>query len=184
MKKYIKSNSSDFDTIYDDKFGEPTTQVFDFNDLIDYLDEAAHFANTSKYIEINSSTDVNDSNNQSDESEKHVNKVVATDMFEKSIKKLTKKHKGKVILEIKDTIVKLKNFKISSGKHNHPLKNSDGHQDIHLDGGKLILLYKYISSDILVIDLKLQDVVNHDKLKRYDTKNYTKPIHEFDENKI
>lgn len=112
-----------------------------------------------------------------------VSKVVATRSFENAVKSLKKDHKTSVLKELRDTVDKLINLEITTQKSNHPLKNSEEHKDLHLDGGRLILLYRY-DEEALIISLRLQDVVNHDQLKSYDSKKYKAPTREYDPDKI
>lgn len=110
-----------------------------------------------------------------------VRRIIATRSFERSIKKLQKKHKTAELAEIYNVIKDLADFKIATQKSNHPLKDADGHNDIHISGGDLILVYRYDTSDedvVLIIDLRLQDVVNHDELKHYD--KYDTPAYDYD----
>lgn len=112
-----------------------------------------------------------------------VSKVVATRSFENAVKSLKKDHKTSVLKELRDTVDKLINLEITTQKANHPLRNSQEHKDLHLDGGRLILLYRY-DAEALIISLRLQDVVNHDQLKSYDSKKYKAPTREYDPDKI
>lgn len=108
-----------------------------------------------------------------------VAKVVATRSFESAVKKLKKQHKTSALKELHDVVTQLINYEITKQKSNHPLKNAEGHRDIHLDGGNLVLLYKY-DDDVLTIALRLQDVVNHDELKSYDSRKYKAPARDYD----
>lgn len=170
---------------YDEKFGEPCTQVLDIVDLLDYLDDVISYCK-----EVNT---VNESLN--DNYGFKVKRVVATRMFEQAVKELFKKSRTDVIEELKQTIIKLGKYEITSAKHNHPLKNTYGHMDIHLDGGTLILLYKYDDDDVLEIGfdqsvlnqiLKLQDIVDHKELNAYNRnrKKYKKPTKEISLDKL
>lgn len=117
-----------------------------------------------------------------------ITKVVATRSFEQAIKRLKKDHKTDACKEIYKTVKSLLNLEITKQKSNHPLKNSEGHFDIHLSGGKLILLYRYDTSDtnetILILGLRLQDVVDHDQLSSYDSKKYRAPSRDYDPESI
>lgn len=110
-----------------------------------------------------------------------VDKVVATRSFENSVKLLKKKHKSDVLKELSEVIDDLINLKITTQKSNHPLKNAEGHRDLHIDGGKLILLYRY-DDDTLYITLRLQDVVDHKQLSNYN--KYNSPAHDYDPSAI
>ena len=112
-----------------------------------------------------------------------VNRIVATRSFENAVKQLKKKHESKTLQELKQTVLELANYNITKQKSNHPLKNSDGHIDLHLKGGKLVLLYKY-EDDVLTVSLRLQDVVNHDQLMSYDNKKYKAPAREYNTDNI
>lgn len=169
---------------YDEKFGEPCTQVLDIVDLLDYLDDVISYCK-----EVNT---VNESLNDSYGFK--VKRVVATRMFEQAVKELFKKNRTDVIEELKQTIIKLGKYEITSAKSNHPLKNAYGHMDIHLDGGTLILLYKY-DDDVLEIGfdqsvlnqiLKLQDIVDNKELNAYnrDRKKYKKSTKEISLDKL
>lgn len=167
-----------FDIEYDKKFGEPTTEVLGIQDAIDFLDDVIAFGSFTNIDE-----DINDNYNLL------VDRVVMTSLFEKIIKQLKRKNKVDVLKEIKETIIKLGKYEIKGNKSNHPLKDSEGHLDLHIDSGNLILLYKYFNEDVFEIDvdkksyqrvLKAQDVVDHKQLKRYNKKNYKKPVKDLD----
>ena len=112
-----------------------------------------------------------------------VNRVVATRSFENAVKQLKKKHETKTLEELYDVVTKLANYEVTKEKSNHPLENANGHKDLHLKGGKLILLYKY-EDDVLTVALRLQDVVNHNQLKSYELRKYKAPTREYDVNNI
>ena len=112
-----------------------------------------------------------------------VSKIVATRSFENSVKQLKKKHENEALNELCDIVNKLADYEITKQKSNHPLKDVDGHIDLHLKGGKLVLLYKY-EDDVLTIALRLQDVVNHDQLMSYNKKKYKAPTSDYDINNI
>lgn len=107
-----------------------------------------------------------------------VSRVVATRSFESSLKQLKKKHEVSAIDELYQTVLDLMEFKITKQKSNHALKNAEGHIDLHLKSGKLVLLYRYDDDETLHIALRLQDIVNHDQLARYD--KWKAPAREFD----
>lgn len=168
---------------YDEVFGEPTTEVVDIIGVLDYLDEVISMCEIQEAI----------NEGLNDEYNLKVKRVVMTDCFENAVKMLFKKHKAKVIKELKEVIIKLGNYEVSTAKKQHALKNAKGHIDLHLDGGNLILIYKYINEDTveLHIDdkalertLKLQDIVNHKELARYDVKKYNRPVSEFEIDKL
>lgn len=174
IKKLVK----EFD-LYDDTFGEPTTEVVSIKGVLDFLDDVISFTNRNHVIEEG----LNDKYNL------QVDRVVMTQLFEKAVKSLSKKKKTNVLKELKDTIIKLGNYEIGSNKKNHPLKNAQGHLDLHLEGGNLILLYKYFNEEVFEIDvdekslqrfLRLQDIVNHTQLKNYDVKKYYRDTKEVD----
>lgn len=163
---------------YDEKFGEPTTQVIDIIGFLDFLDDVISACNEKQSVSESLNARYNFK----------VKRVVATRLFEQAVKELFKKHRADVIEELKNTIIKLGMYEIGSAKHNHPLEKSEGHLDIHIDGGNLILLYKY-DDDVLEVGfeksalnqiLRLQDVVDHKELKRYDKKKYKKDAKEID----
>lgn len=110
-------------------------------------------------------------------------KIVATRSFEDAVKQLKKKHEKNALNELHDTIISLANFEVTKQKSNHPLKNAQGHKDLHLNGGKLVLIYRY-DDDTLYISLRLQDVVNHNKLASYDSSKYNAPAKEYDTESI
>lgn len=93
-----------------------------------------------------------------------VNKIVTTSKYDRALRKLEKKHRYKSLKKLKDIVDKLSRFEISSQYKNHPLKNANGVNDIHIEND-LILLYRY-DGDILFIELKLFDVVNHNELNK------------------
>ena len=89
--------------------------------------------------------------------------IVETSGFKKGVKKLKKEHRDDVIKDLKKIIKDLSEFKISSQKKNHPLKNMGDVKDIHVRGD-IILLYRYVDN-ALIIDLELLDLVSHKELK-------------------
>ena len=95
-----------------------------------------------------------------------VDKIIRTSQFNRAYKKLKKDHKEDIIKDINKIVDRLANFEITSQKRNHPLKGkkNKGLEDIHIRGD-VILLYKY-ESNILTITLVLENIVNHDELKR------------------
>lgn len=113
-----------------------------------------------------------------------------TTLFEKAVKLLTKKHDAVVLKELKDIVIKLGKMQVESDKKNHRLTNAEGHFDLHLDGGRLILLYKYFDDDTVGVDidkqsfqavsLRLQDVVDHKELRRYNKKKFKKGTKDLD----
>lgn len=112
-----------------------------------------------------------------------VSKVVATRSFENAVKSIKKDHKTSVLKELRNTVDKLINLEITKQKSNHPLKDCEGHIDLHIDGSRFILLYRY-DADVLILSLRLQHVVNHDQLASYNKKKYKAPAHEYDPNNI
>ena len=86
--------------------------------------------------------------------------IVTTPLFEKGIKLLQKKHLNDVIKDIKETIIKLANYEISTQKSNHRLTNTDVN-DIHIRPN-IILLYRYDVNNALIVELKLLDITDHD----------------------
>ena len=114
-----------------------------------------------------------------------VSKVVATRVFKNSVKRLKKKHNDKVLEELYTAVRQLINLEISTQKKNHTLKNFDGHKDLHLDGGRLILLYRYdVEEDTLILTLKLQDIVDHKQLNDYDRRKLKAPVEKYDIDQI
>lgn len=165
--------------VYDERFGEPTTEVVKIEGVLDFLDDVIAFTQNQSVIDEG----LNDKYNL------QVDRVVMTKLFERAIKALSRKNKVDVLKEIKDTIIRLGNYEISSNKKNHPLKNAEGHLDLHLEGGNLILLYKYFNEEVFEIDvekksldriLRLQDIVNHTELDNYDKRKYKRPADEVD----
>lgn len=115
----------------------------------------------------------------------NVSKVVATKSFESAVKSLKKDHKTQVLAELHAAVLDLVNLRITKQKSNHPLNRLDGHRDIHLDGGRLILLYRYDEETAtLFLSLRLQDVVDHKELTRYDRSKLTSPATEYDVDSI
>ena len=121
----------------------------------------------------------------------HVHRIVATKSFERAIKVLKNQHKAKELDEIYSVVQKLASFEITKQKSNHPLTGAKGHKDIHISGGRLILLYRYDevsvhgSTESIVyvdIDLRLQDIVNHTQLKRY--AKYNSSAYDYDPENI
>ena len=162
------------DDEYDRLFGEPTTEVFSITDALDFIDDVIRFCDTEN---------ISEDTNQADNSKYKllVKRVVMTNLFERAVKTLCKKHRKDVLKELKDAIIRLGKYEITREKDNHRLNNAEGHLDLHLDGSNLILLYKYETEEVLTLTfgsqtvLRLQDIVNHDELKRYDRRKYKYP---------
>lgn len=129
--------------VYDSKFGVPTSEVISFNGVLEFLDDVIYFSNHS--LSEDNKDNLNIKYNLL------VDRVMMTKLFEEAVKGLAKKHRTDVLLELKDAIIKLGKYEISSNKKNHPLTNLQGHLDLHLDKGNLILLYKYESANILLL---------------------------------
>lgn len=179
MIRLFREKVDPFDAEYDRKFGEPATEVLGIEDALDFLDDVIAFAEGYDNLEEK----LNDKYNLI------VDRVVMTTLFEKAVKLLTKKNKSKTLKELKDAIIKLGRYEIKGSKSNHPLKDSKGHFDLHLDGGNLILLYTYFNEDVFEIDvdkqsfervLKAQDIVTHKELKRYSNKKYNADVKDLD----
>ena len=179
--KIIKE--SELNDEYDIKFGEPTTEVLNIYDLLDFIDDVIVFTKAAKETiteNINAKYNL------------LVDRVVATESFEKALKILYKKHRTDILEELKSVVIDLGNYKTQQ-KHNHTLKNASGHMDIHIGNGNFVLIYRYVSEDVLMIGftenqmqqfLKLQDLVDHKQLKRYNNKKFNSPTHEFDIDKL
>lgn len=160
-----------FSDEYDVRFGEPTTEVVDIHGVLDFLDEVIAFCDSYEDLQ----------EGLNDKYKFKVSRIVMTNFFERAVKQLCRKHKKDTLKELKEAIIKLGNYEIKSGKKNHPLKDSYGHLDLHLDGGRLILIYKYVDDDVLMVGfekssfnqiLRLQDVVTHKELNSYAKKKY------------
>lgn len=98
--------------------------------------------------------------------------LFTTSKFNRSIKQFRKEHNTRVLDDVWDAINKIYNQEVGSAMDNHRLagKSANGFSDIHLYGGKFILLYRYdIDSDTLVISAKIKDVVNHKELNQQKT---------------
>lgn len=171
MKKYIKTNSHSFEELYDKKFGIPNTNVYNVDSFFNYLSDVINF-------DADEDEDTDEIHSSENLRVGKVDKIVATKVFERSVKELKKKHKTKVLREIYDTVLKLSNYEIETQKDNHKLKDFKGHYDIHFEGKRLILLYRYVDEETLIVSLKLQDIVNHKELKRYD--KFTDDVEEYD----
>lgn len=172
----IFSSEDSFDRRYDEKFGCPSTDVFRTDEFLQFLDEVIHFDDITSAQEA--------TEDWNDLSKYLISKVVATEDFESALKQLKKKHQTNVIKNLRTVIVELLGHDISTRHSNHPLTNMLQHRDIHLDGGRLVLIYKYLTDSELIMSLKLQDVVEHKELKRYNKKKLVKPTHKFDMNKL
>lgn len=60
-------------------------------------------------------------------------------------------------------MIKLRKGEVSSQQRNHPLKNANGINDIHITPN-VVLLYRYDTNGYLVVTLELYDIVDHDEL--------------------
>ena len=90
-----------------------------------------------------------------------VRNVIETPSYKRGLKQLERKHKYKEILDVYNTIEKLRTFQITNQQSNHGLKgNKSDYKDIHIRGN-IVLLYKYVNDDIY-IDLELKDLTDHD----------------------
>lgn len=113
-------------------------------------------------------------------------RIVATKLFESGVAKLKKKHEDAAIDKLYQIVKELSEFKVTKQHKNHPLKNADGHKDIHVVHGKVILIYKYLGDGesvdecALMITLRLHDVVNHTQLDNYNQKKYKAKADEYD----
>ena len=188
MKRYIieaeddiydYDNYDEFDKEYDRLFGEPTTEVFEVNDFFKYMDALISYAEHSVFTASNSSA--------SEPKEFQIKDIIATAVFEQALKKQVKKHKADTLNQILEVSEKLLNYDIEREYKNHNLHyNLSGHKDIHIEGGNLVLIYKYVSPEKIRIDakfdsdaddiLKLQDLVNHKEIQPYDSKKLKSPM--------
>ena len=128
----------------------------------------------------------------SDLSDRPVKRVFVTRSFKDALKKLKKSHKTDVINELYSVVQDLIDQKVSTQNKNHPLKHlpkdAKGHRDLHLEGGNLVLLYRYETAkngdNVLIVELRLQDIVDHKELENYSNKKYKAPVTEFDPDEI
>lgn len=97
-------------------------------------------------------------------------KLYMTRRFRKAVESLKRKHNNQALAELEDVVKQIYNRTLNAQKHNHPLKNANGFKDVHISGGKLIVLYRYdVEQDELNISAELHDIVTHDALNRRDT---------------
>ena len=189
MKRYIieakddiydYDNYDEFDKEYDRLFGEPTTEVFEVNEFFRYMDELIEYSKHSVSAASNSSA-------SSEPKEFQIKDIIATAVFEHALKKQVKKHKTDILNQILEVVEKLLNYDIEREYKNHNLHyNLSGHKDIHIEGGNLVLIYKYVSPEKIRIDakfdsdaddvLKLQDLVDHKDIQPYDSKKLKSPM--------
>lgn len=92
-----------------------------------------------------------------------VNKIVALPKYEKALKKLEHDHRTSAVKKVKKTVQQLARFEVTKQSRNHKLNTAKGVNDIHIEDD-LILLYRY-DGDILFVELKLFDIVNHKQLQ-------------------
>lgn len=98
-----------------------------------------------------------------------VDRIILSSQFIKVLKKINKRHQTRTINEIIDKCKKLMNGEIETQSDNHSLnksyKGAVGLNDLHIDGGNYILLYRY-KGDTLIVSLELNNLVTHDELDR------------------
>ena len=83
----------------------------------------------------------------------HVDKVIMTSAYKRALKKLVKSHNIIALSKLNRIINELKEFKITSQYHNHPLKNYENTFELHILGD-LLLLYRYVDDRTLIISLE------------------------------
>lgn len=114
-----------------------------------------------------------------------VDKIVCTNKFKKSFKKLIKRNKL-IANDLRETIAHLsdENYITKNDLKRHKLNGGrlKGYNDIHFSkrNNDLILIYKFQSDGTLFI-LELQNVTNH---KYLDKEIITKNVVDYDENEI
>ena len=89
--------------------------------------------------------------------------VKPTSRYINELKKLYLSNKNDVIKRLNKIINELQHFQITKQYHNHRLSNSD-FSELHVTGD-ILLVYKY-ERNALVVDLILDDLVNHKELKK------------------
>jgi len=92
-----------------------------------------------------------------------VSKVMITTQFKKNLKVLQAKHRVDELKKLREIFEKLCKYEITTQSKNHRLtsqNNKNGLSDIHIDGD-IILLYRYVASDMLAFDLELTNLTNH-----------------------
>ena len=114
-----------------------------------------------------------------------VDRIFLTTQFISGVKQLRKKHKTAELQKLGEVIVKLQEMSITTEYDNHKLSGSTAElSDIHI-ADDLILLYRYETDhddkQVLCIDLRLDNLVNHDKLSRnanvvHNVKRIVKPL--------
>lgn len=92
-----------------------------------------------------------------------VDKIVALLKYDKALKKLEHDHRLSALRKVKKIVGQLARFEIKQQSRNHKLNSAKGVNDIHIEDD-LILLYRY-DGDILFVELKLFDIVNHKQLQ-------------------
>ena len=178
MKKYIKSDdaeSESYTTYEPDPYhrdmilGESVDEVLDADDFLNYLEDAIRFS--EKSFDITSAVIL-----ESDNELPNV-RVYVTNHFEKAVKRLVSDHRTDVLEDLKGTVEDLLKLNITRQSKNSPLKDAQKHFHLHIRGD-VLLIYKYLSKDILAVSLKLQDIVNHKELEHYENKKYKSPTKE------
>lgn len=90
--------------------------------------------------------------------------LFTTNKFKRAIKSFHRSHSDRILDDLWTAINKIYNQEVGSSMDNHKLtgKHTNGFKDIHLAGGKFILLYRYdVDTDTLVVSAKIKDVVDH-----------------------
>ena len=96
-------------------------------------------------------------------------KFMTTKQFDKAVESIKRKHDKKLKSDLIDILNKIYTQTLGASHRNHPLKDANGLNDVHLRGD-IIILYRYdVDSDTLVISAKMHDIVNHDQLNRKTT---------------
>ena len=93
-------------------------------------------------------------------------KMLLTTPFKRAVKQLKKIHHQRALDDLSNAIKLINEEAVDSHMDNHNLVKANGLKDIHLAGGDLILLYKYIRDDVIAVSAKLHNIVDHTELKQ------------------
>ena len=92
-----------------------------------------------------------------------VDNVYLTQKFKDGVKQLRKDHRTKELEKLNEIIKELETFSVGKKYKNHSLGNHTF--DLHVTGD-IVLLYRYLEDEMLILSLELSDLVNHKELNR------------------
>lgn len=96
----------------------------------------------------------------------HVDRVFTTSRFDTNYSKLVRQHKYDAVKQLREILDLLINLQDVSKYKPHPLNvPKRGVYELHIQGD-VLLLYAYEGDMLVSLDLILEGISNHDKLKK------------------